>query len=240
MRPISSVESESMSNKGPVDTGRCVVHIDVDAFYAQCEEIRNPILRDRPLGMFDTLLGLTIFPCASIRVFVSAGITQKYLLVTSNYPARRRGVTKLMGITEAQQKCPDLVLVSGEDLSPYRQVAHAVLSHMCKCTVTYANCTVCSTACAVVKDSMCPCRQASKRILTVLQRFGVCERGGMDEMLVDVTLEAGRRVAQGSVPSRWAAHVHSNKVFDDHAFCPWLVKQKLFDESVLCSRSCAS
>lgn len=51
----------------------------------------------------------------------STGITQKYLLVTSNYPARRRGVTKLMGITEAQQKCPDLVLVSGEDLTPYRQ-----------------------------------------------------------------------------------------------------------------------
>ena len=27
-----------------------------------------------------------------------------------------------MGITEAQQKCPDLVLVSGEDLTPYRHV----------------------------------------------------------------------------------------------------------------------
>ncbi|KAL0021711.1 hypothetical protein WJX79_005570 [Trebouxia sp. C0005] len=133
------------------DTGRCVVHVDVDAFYAQCEEIRNPALRERPLG-----------------------ITQKYLLVTSNYPARRRGVTKLMGITEAQQKCPDLVLVSGEDLTPYRQ--------------------------------------ASKSILAVLQRFGVCERGGMDEMLVDVTAEAHNRALQGSVPAQWAAHVHSNKV----------------------------
>ena len=55
-------------------------------------------------------------------------------------------------------------------------------------------------------------RQASKRILTVLQRFGVCERGGMDEMLVDVTAEAQNRVLQGSAPSVWAAHVHSNKV----------------------------
>ena len=56
------------------------------------------------------------------------------------------------------------------------------------------------------------CRQASKRILSVLQRFGVCERGGMDEMLVDVTAEVERRIAQGSVPTTWAAHVHSNKV----------------------------
>lgn len=57
------------------------------------------------------------------------GITQKYLLVTSNYPARRCGVTKLMGITEAQQKCPDLVLVSGEDLTPYRQPLALSVSH---------------------------------------------------------------------------------------------------------------
>lgn len=64
-----------------------------------------------------------------------------------------------------------------------------------------------------VSTSKCqPCRQASKRILAVLQRFGVCERGGMDEMLVDVTAEAQRRIAQGSVPATWAAHVHSNKV----------------------------
>lgn len=34
-----------------------------------------------------------------------------------------------MGIVEAQQKCPDLVLVSGEDLTPYR---HAVSVHLCK------------------------------------------------------------------------------------------------------------
>ena len=31
-------------------------------------------------------------------------------------------------------------------------------------------------------------------------------------MLVDVTAEVDRRIAQGSVPTTWAAHVHSNKV----------------------------
>lgn len=73
--------------------------------------------------------GVEIFPeCASLSLSPSAGITQKYLLVTSNYPARKRGVTKLMGITEAQQKCPDLVLVSGEDLTPYRHVVGAPAS----------------------------------------------------------------------------------------------------------------
>jgi hypothetical protein len=32
------------------------------------------------------------------------------------------GVTKLMGIRDAMARCPELVLVSGEDLGPYRQV----------------------------------------------------------------------------------------------------------------------
>ena len=50
----------------------------------------------------------------------SAGVTQKYLIVTANYPARSFGVSKLMGIKDAQQRCPDLVLISGEDLTPYR------------------------------------------------------------------------------------------------------------------------
>lgn len=40
----------------------------------------------------------------------------------------------------------------------------------------------------------------------------------MDEMLVDVTAEAQRRIAQDSVPTTWAAHVHSNKV-QQHAVC---------------------
>ena len=60
-------------------------------------------------------------------VFVSAtGIQQKYLLVTCNYPARARGVTKLMGVTEAKKKCPELVLVSGEDLTRYREMSYKI------------------------------------------------------------------------------------------------------------------
>ena len=55
------------------------------------------------------------------------GITQKYLVVTTSYEARRRGITKLMGIAEARQKCPDLILVSGEDLGPYRAASRAIL-----------------------------------------------------------------------------------------------------------------
>lgn len=49
---------------------------------------------------------------------------QKYLIVTSNYLARERGVAKLTKINEALEKCPNLVLVNGEDLTFYREISY--------------------------------------------------------------------------------------------------------------------
>ncbi|EFN52390.1 hypothetical protein CHLNCDRAFT_138846 [Chlorella variabilis] len=133
------------------DTGRVIIHFDVDAMYAQAEEVRNPSLRGRPLG-----------------------VTQKYLIVTCNYPARSHGVTKLMGVAEAQRRCPHIVLVSGEDLTPYRA--------------------------------------ASKQILAVLKRYGTAEKLGLDEIFVDATPEAQRRLAalarSGCELPAWQGHVH--------------------------------
>lgn len=56
--------------------------------YAQAEELRNPALAGRPLA-----------------------VTQKYLIVTCNYPARARGVTKLMATAEGRKLCPELATV---------------------------------------------------------------------------------------------------------------------------------
>ncbi len=84
---------------------RTIVHIDVDCFYAQVEMIRNPMLRDKPLG-----------------------IQQKYIIVTCNYVARKYGVTKLMAIREAKEKCPSLVIVNGEDLTHYREMSYEITS----------------------------------------------------------------------------------------------------------------
>uniref|UniRef100_A0A3B3BWC6 Polymerase (DNA directed) iota n=1 Tax=Oryzias melastigma TaxID=30732 RepID=A0A3B3BWC6_ORYME len=56
----------------------------------------------------------------------TSGIQQKYIIVTCNYVARERGVTKLMSVTDAKEKCPELVLARGEDLTLYREVSHQV------------------------------------------------------------------------------------------------------------------
>ncbi|KAM9394527.1 LOW QUALITY PROTEIN: DNA polymerase iota-like [Pholidichthys leucotaenia] len=90
-------------DKMPGSTHRVIVHFDLDCFYAQVEMIRNPALRAVPLG-----------------------IQQKYIIVTCNYVARNHGVTKLMSVTEAKEKCPELVLVKGEDLTHYREMSYKV------------------------------------------------------------------------------------------------------------------
>ncbi|KAH8954218.1 hypothetical protein BDL97_08G068200 [Sphagnum fallax] len=89
----------------PDACSRVVAHFDVDCFYAQAEVLRRPCLRDRPVG-----------------------ITQKFLVVTTNYVARGLGVPKMVSIDEARKKCPELVLINGEDLTPYRAASKHIMA----------------------------------------------------------------------------------------------------------------
>lgn len=73
---------------------------DYDCFYASVFENQNPALKSLPLG-----------------------VRQKGILATCNYVARARGVSKLSQITAAKKACPELVIVDGEDLSPFRDVS---------------------------------------------------------------------------------------------------------------------
>ena len=105
-RNRDDAEQLALQPEPPVDRNasrRIVAHFDVDAFYSQVEELRDPRLVDRPMA-----------------------VTQKYLIVTCNYPARSAGLKKLMSTQKAKALCPEVVLVSGEDLTPYRACAKKV------------------------------------------------------------------------------------------------------------------
>lgn len=58
------------------------------------------------------------------------GIKQKNILATCNYNARRRNVKKLMLVSEARRICPDLVLVDGEDLTPFRDMSKVLFNFL--------------------------------------------------------------------------------------------------------------
>ena len=43
--------------------------------------------------------------------------------MTCNYEARRRGLYKLQLVREAKEKCPDVIIVLGEDLTRFRNAS---------------------------------------------------------------------------------------------------------------------
>lgn len=66
---------------------RVVGHIDLDAFYAQCEMVRLGVSPDQPLA-----------------------VQQWQGLIAINYPARAYGLNRHVTVAEAQKACPDIVV----------------------------------------------------------------------------------------------------------------------------------
>ncbi|XP_058118166.1 DNA polymerase iota [Anopheles ziemanni] len=79
---------------------RAIIHIDMDYYYAQVEEVLNPTLKDKPFA-----------------------VKQRFCVVTSNYIARQYGVKKLQPVKEALAVCPGLVLINGEDITKYKEMS---------------------------------------------------------------------------------------------------------------------
>ncbi|KAH6891091.1 hypothetical protein B0T10DRAFT_302159 [Thelonectria olida] len=84
---------------------RIILQFDYDCFYAQVFENKNPALKTRPVG-----------------------VKQKNCLSTCNYNARALGLRKLMTVAEAKKACPQLVLVDGEDLTPFRDTSKTLFN----------------------------------------------------------------------------------------------------------------
>ncbi|KIW71424.1 hypothetical protein PV04_03593 [Phialophora macrospora] len=85
---------------------RCVALIDYDAFYAQCEMVRLGVAETQPLA-----------------------VQQWQGLIAINYPARDFGLSRHVTVTEARQKCPEIVIQhvatwrEGDDKWAYRDDA---------------------------------------------------------------------------------------------------------------------
>ncbi|MFW6319577.1 MAG: DNA polymerase IV [Bacillota bacterium] len=72
---------------------RIIFHVDLNAFFASCEEVQDPSLRNKPVGIGQN--------------------SSRGILTTANYVARQFGVTSAMSVYEAKKRCPELVIVPG-------------------------------------------------------------------------------------------------------------------------------
>ncbi|MFU8786738.1 MAG: DNA polymerase IV [Candidatus Izemoplasmataceae bacterium] len=70
---------------------RIIFHIDLNAFYASCEEAQDESLKNHPIGI--------------------AQNSDRGILTTANYAARKFGVGSAMNVYEAKKRCPHIKIV---------------------------------------------------------------------------------------------------------------------------------
>jgi DNA polymerase-4 len=86
-------------------SGRKIVHVDMDAFYASVEQRDSPELRGKPV--------------------VVAWRGKRSVVCAASYEARHFGVRSAMAATHAERLCPDAIFVP-PDFTRYRAVSRAV------------------------------------------------------------------------------------------------------------------
>ncbi|KAJ7116403.1 DNA polymerase eta [Mycena epipterygia] len=87
LNPIITYRTLFAQNLGVRDPLRVIALCDSDAFYAACEMVRLGI-PDKPLV-----------------------VLQWQMLIAVNYPARKFGITRMMNIQDAKERCPELVVI---------------------------------------------------------------------------------------------------------------------------------
>ena len=87
-----------------MNKARVIFHIDMNAFFASCEEIKRPYLKDKPFA-------------------VGVRYSSKGVLSTSNYIARKYGVYSAMTVKDALKKCPNLYILDS-DYSFYQECSN--------------------------------------------------------------------------------------------------------------------
>ncbi|KAF1838169.1 DNA/RNA polymerase [Decorospora gaudefroyi] len=78
---------QQLKSSSPQTPLRVIAHVDLDAFYAQCETVRLGIDPNLPLA-----------------------VQQWQGLIAINYPARAFGLSRHVTATEARKQCPQLIL----------------------------------------------------------------------------------------------------------------------------------
>ena len=85
---------------------RTIVHLDLDCFFVSCERIKNPALTGKP-------------------VIVGGNATQRGVVSSASYEARKFGVRSAMPAAQAKRLCPDGIFVA-PDFDCYSKLSSEV------------------------------------------------------------------------------------------------------------------
>jgi DNA polymerase-4 len=86
-------------------THRCITHYDLDSFFVSVECLKNSKLKGRPIAV--------------------GGSSDRGVIATCSYEARKFGVRSAMPVKLAKRLCPDLLLIKG-DMDSYSKYSNLV------------------------------------------------------------------------------------------------------------------
>lgn len=92
---------------------KIIMHIDLNAFYATAEQIKDPSLEGKPL--------------------IIAGSSRRGIVSTASYEARKYGIRSAMPTYMARKLCPDVV-IRGVDFELYQKLSSEFFSYIRKYT----------------------------------------------------------------------------------------------------------
>jgi len=154
-----------------LDDGRLVVHVDLDAFYAQVEGVRRGLSSDVPLA-----------------------VQQWNAVIAVNYAARAYGVSRHLKIEQVLEKCPNIKLVHVDTIPlPSNHIVHAQHPHPERQQHTHPHAMPHAqqqqhTQQEKSKVSLAVYREASEKIMDLLSEPRcTLEKASIDEAFIDVT-----------------------------------------------------
>ncbi|MBL8727552.1 MAG: DNA polymerase IV [Planctomycetes bacterium] len=162
---------------------RRILHLDIDAFLASVEQLRDPVLIGRPVA-------------------VGTGV-----VASRSYEAKARGVQTAMPLHEALRRCPELIVREGDSrlAERYRQAVATVMRRfspvveVCSLDDFYADLT--GVPLRVVQALDDTTRAEAERSLVALCR----------ELRAQVRAETGLSIAQGIGSTRTVARLATTK-----------------------------
>ncbi len=86
--------------------------LDMNSFFASCEQQRDPSLRGKPIAVLPTMAETTC-------------------VIAASYPAKRFGISVGTSVREARERCPEIIFVPAGP-GRYVEVHHAILAALDK------------------------------------------------------------------------------------------------------------
>ncbi len=86
---------------------RKILHVDMDAFFASIEVVRNPSLKGKP-------------------IVITNSIGDRGVVSTASYEARKYGIHSAMPLKKAKRLCKNLIVIRG-NFSLYNEISHKIM-----------------------------------------------------------------------------------------------------------------